>query len=779
MLGDFHHLALIDDAAGNLQADAYHDISIDNGAAAQADLFSVLKPELEEDHSAGKVIGIVNGTVLEHDSDVEGHAELLAGAFDQLVVVLGLAILAHNGFAMFVPLQGRALCHHDRPPLFALGVQIIQDTLGLINVLADRITRLPCGLGITLEFGQFIILFILHVVRIVFSFLFAGSQRHTDGEAYLIAVYDESNIIRNRETHGRQLNTHVHVELRECAAACTGVEALIASRVRTGHDAYVASVRDGLESGGINGVHADSVFSGFDGLVQGGDAPGVHLQVVELVDLFRRLSLGTDTQCHRVVGIEAAQIKVGLYRVIAACVVPTFILSGHRQHVAVEGVADKDRLRIMELIEQIAAVIRGPVLPQELGVGQEPVGFTAVICDFGGLEIACVFIPISIHIDICGFGCSAVAAQRNIHGLQGVGGRAEHELAVAGIGTRRMGDDRLLAVVIDNGLGSVLAAVNEAEALHLFAEGRKRRRIRDRGDKRGQDLCGILGFVPRRDREASRGHIVVEFQEVLHRLSVSTKDGEELSNVVLILVQDLHQHVIDFDSVLDHRRKNELVCIRQLAIDLAVAVVVDVVLNTADGQGHVALHGDIVGGVIGKGKLIHAEHAHADGDKGIACVRFTVKEDLIRVRQVEIDVLEVLDSPVGGHHGRRITKLVRRQVLRFGLERNRVISALHFGGLAHLIGKFNVRVIKECVHGLLDLLSVQIAVLGPGNGRGHIHIDLLHAVEDHVDRVVVTGTQITATGKSQSIGTHKLQSGALVIPHRTGVDYVARAVGEV
>ena len=149
------------------------------------------------------------------------------------------------------------------------------------------------------------------------------------------------------------------------------------------------------------------------------------------------------------------------------------------------------------------------------------------------------------------------------------------------------------------------------------------------------------------------------------------------------------------------------------------------------------------------------------------------------MRQVEIDVLEVLDSPVGGHHGRRITKLVRRQVLRFGLERNRVISALHFGGLAHLIGKFNARVLKEFVHGVLDLLSVQIAVLGPGNGRGHIHIDLLHAVEDHVDRVVVTGTQITATGKSQSIGTQKLQSGALVIPHRTGVDYVARAVGEV
>ena len=609
----------------------------------------------------------------------------------------------------------------------------------------------------------------------VVCLLTAGSQRHTDGEAYLIAVYDEGNIIRNRETHGRQLNTHVHVELRECAAACTGVEALIASRVRAGHDAQVASVRDGLESGGVNGVHADSVFSGFNGLVKGGDIRRARIQVVAGVDLIRCLRLRTDTQCHRVVGIEAAQIEVGLRRVIAALVVRTLI--GHRQHVAVEGVADKDRRGIMELIEQIAAVIRGPVLPQELGVGQEPVGLG--FCDFGGLTLIYVFIPLSIHIDISGGGGSAVAAQRNVHGLQGVGDRAEHELAVAGIGPRRMGDDRLLAVVIDNGLGSVVAAVNEAEALHLLAEGRKRRRIRDRGDKRGQDLRRIIRFIPRRDREASRGHIVVEFQEVLHRLSVSTKDGEELSNVVLILVQDLHQHVIDFDSVLDHRRKNELVCIRQLAIDLAVAVVVDVVLNTADGQGHVALHGDIVGGVIGKGKLIHAEHAHADGDKGIACVRFTVKEDLIRVRQVEIDVLEVLDSPVGGHHGRRITKLVRRQVLRFGLERNRVISALHFGGLAHLIGKFNARVLKEFVHGVLDLLSVQIAVLGPGNGRGHIHIDLLHAVEDHVDRVVVTGTQITATGKSQSIGTHKLQSGALVIPHRTGVDYVARAVGEV
>ena len=433
----------------------------------------------------------------------------------------------------------------------------------------------------------------------------------------------------------------------------------------------------------------------------------------------------------------------------------------------------------MELIEQIAAVIRVPVLPQELGVGQEPVGSIGVICDYGGLILSFVFIPLSIHIDISGGGCSAVAAHRNVHGLHGVGGRAEHELAVAGIGTRLMGLHYNSAVVIDIGLVSIYAAVNEAEALHLPAEGRKRRRIRDGGDKRGQDLCRILGFVPRRDREAPRGHIVVEFQEVLHRLSVRTKDGEELSNVVLILVQNLHQHVIDILVANLHRRKNELVSRSQLAIDLAVAVVVDVVLNTADGQGHVALHGDIVGGVIGKGKILHAEHAQADGDLGIACVRFTVKEDLIRVRQVEIDVLEVLDSPVGGHHGRRITKLVRRQVLRFGLERNRVISALHFGGLAHLIGKFNVRVIKECVHGLLDLLSVQIAVLGPGNGRGHIHIDLLHAVEDHVDRVVVTGTQITATGKSQSIGTHKLQSGALVIPHRTGVDYVTRAVGEV
>ena len=146
-MADFHHLALIDDAAGNLQADAYHDISIDNGAAAQADLFAVLKPELEEDHSAGKVIGIVNGTVFEHDSDVDGHAELLAGAFEQLVVVLGVSFRVCNGFAALVPLQVPGLCRLDRLPLFALGVQIIQDTLGLINVLTDRITRLPFGLG--------------------------------------------------------------------------------------------------------------------------------------------------------------------------------------------------------------------------------------------------------------------------------------------------------------------------------------------------------------------------------------------------------------------------------------------------------------------------------------------------------------------------------------------------------------------------------------------------------------------------------------------------------
>ena len=434
----------------------------------------------------------------------------------------------------------------------------------------------------------------------------------------------------------------------------------------------------------------------------------------------------------------------------------------------------------MELIEQIAAVIRVPVLPQELGVGQEPVGSIGVICDYGGLILSFVFIPISIHIDISGDGCSAVAAQRNVHGLQGVGGRAEHELAVAGIGPRRMGDDRLLAVVIDNGLGSVLAAVNEAEALHLLAEGRKRRRIRDRGDKRRQDLRRIIRFIPSRDRETSRGHIVVEFQELLHRLFVITKDGEELSNVVLILVQDLHQHVIDILVANLHRRKNELVSRSQIAIDLAVAVVVDVVLKTADGQGHVALHGDIVGGVIGKGKILHAEHAQADGDLGIACVRFTVKEDLIRVRQVEIDVLQVLDSPVGGQRGRRITKVVRPQILICGLERNRVLSVrAFFGVLAHLIGKLNVRVIKECVHGLIDLLTVQITLRVSGNGRGHIHIDLLHAVEDHVDCVVVTGTQITSLGKSPSIGTHKLQSGALVLPHRTGVDYFTRAVGEV
>ena len=433
----------------------------------------------------------------------------------------------------------------------------------------------------------------------------------------------------------------------------------------------------------------------------------------------------------------------------------------------------------MELIEQIAAVIRVPVLPQELGVGQEPVGSIGVICDYGGLILSFVFIPISIHIDISGDGCSAVAAQRNVHGLQGAGGRAEHELAVTGIGTRLMGLHYNSAVVIDIGLVSIYAAVNEAEALHLPAEGRKRRRIRDGGDKRGQDLCGIIGFVPRRDREAPRGHIVVEFQEMLHRLSVRTKDGEELSNVVLILVQNLHQHVIDILVANLHRRKNELVSRSQLAIDLAVAVVVDVVLNTADGQGHVALHGDIVGGVIGKGKILHAEHAQADGDLGIACVRFTVKEDLIRVRQVEIDVLQVLDSPVGGQRGRRITKVVRPQILICGLERNRVISVrVCFGGLAHLIGKFNVCVFKECLHGLLDLLTVQITGLGPGNGRGHIHIELLHAVEDHVDRVVVTGTQITAAGKRITIGTHKLQSG-FFIPHYTGVDFDAVAVGEV
>ena len=212
MLGDFHHLALIDDAAGNLQADAYHDISIDNGAAAQADLFSVLKPELEEDHSAGKVIGIVNGTVLEHDSDVEGHAELLAGAFDQLVVVRGVAMIK-NGFATTVALHVRVLCRSDRLPLFALGVQIIQDTLGLINVLTDRITRLPFALGGMGKGIQFIFLSTVLEVRMVVCLLTAGSQRHTDGETYLIAVYDEGNIIRNREAHGRQLNTHVHVEL--------------------------------------------------------------------------------------------------------------------------------------------------------------------------------------------------------------------------------------------------------------------------------------------------------------------------------------------------------------------------------------------------------------------------------------------------------------------------------------------------------------------------------------------------------------------------------------
>ena len=60
---------------------------------------------------------------------------------------------------------------------------------------------------------QFIILSTVLEVRMVVCLLTAGSQRHTDGEADLIAVYDEGNIIRNRETQGRQLNTHVHVEL--------------------------------------------------------------------------------------------------------------------------------------------------------------------------------------------------------------------------------------------------------------------------------------------------------------------------------------------------------------------------------------------------------------------------------------------------------------------------------------------------------------------------------------------------------------------------------------
>ena len=369
-----------------------------------------------------------------------------------------------------------------------------------------------------------------------------------------------------------------------------------------------------------------------------------------------------------------------------------------------------------------------------------------------------------------------VAAQGDIHGLGGVGGGLIHQLTVAGPGSGLFGVGDLANVVVDVEVLGILAAGDEAVALHLGGQGGLVRCVGDGRDEGGQDLGPVRRAGPGGHGEAAGGHVVVELEELLAGVPILIQHGGKGSGGVVLGAEGLHQHVLH--AV--HGLGVELVDVVQITVQHAVAIHVHVVLHPGDDQGHVALHGDIIGLVVGKGQGLGAEHAHGDGNVVVAVVLHAVEENLIGVRQVEVDGFYIVELRrrgavalgIGGGEG----ELVGEEG---GLGGEGAVIPVAGGvgagpGDGGLIGP-----LPEGRQGALDLIGVDgPAVLQAGHGGGHVDVDFLRAVEHGVDGVAAVGAQVAAAGKAVAAAANDPQAGGAIVGHSACVDGSA-AGGEV
>ena len=558
--GILHDLTVADEAAAGLQVDAHHKVRVEDGADAEADLLTELEAELQEDHGAAEAVGVLHGAVLEHHGDVEAQGELHVGALHQLVVIGGLAVGVRQGVAPDVALQGPLLGALQALPGVALEglLEVGEDALhllGVAGVLLDGVLRGPVApaVGGLLVGGHIAILVRGHGGL----FLAGGEKGHADGEAELVPVGDEGDIVRDGEAQGRELDAHVQVELAHGVGALAGVGLLRRAAVRAAGIAEGGGVRHRADAGGVGGVHLHMVLAGLDVRVEGDGAVRGGAAAIEFMDLIGALAaLGTDAEVDGVSLVEAAEIGVDVIHLLGIAAQKLAILALpcalHRQTLTEVGIRDVDLIRRLEAVEHAALVIDLPVLLLKGHIHQVPaliLGFfflrTAFLLfsDLRGVQIAFMrgkdlgrrTIRILLRhrriilalVDVGGLPLGKVAAQGNVHGLDGTGRRAVHELIVAAVAALGLLDlGRILALADGDGeVVRILAAVHKAVALHLPAQLGERARVRDGGDEGRQDLGRIIGAGALRHGEAAGGHLVVELQELLDGLAVAAVNG--------------------------------------------------------------------------------------------------------------------------------------------------------------------------------------------------------------------------------------------------------------